>query len=95
MKAPAPQRPTASATLALSAAVAGILIAAQELAGLAAGDIIATDTPADGEVILRIGGIPKFAAKLALADGRRALTITRRLDAQADAKADAKAEGSS
>jgi flagellar motor switch protein FliM len=68
------------APLELTAAVEGIMLDEADLAGLAAGDILATDTPVDGEVILRIGGIPKFAARLRTADGRKALTITRRLD---------------
>lgn len=60
-----------------------------ELAGLSAGDVVLTDSPADGEVIVRVAGIPKYAGRLASADGRRAVTITRRLDAPAPGGGDA------
>jgi flagellar motor switch protein FliM len=75
----------AAAPLELSAALEGITVDGRELADLAAGDIIATEISADGEVIVRIGGIPKFAARLGTSNGRKALTITRRLDQPADA----------
>lgn len=66
--------------LELSAALEGIGVDADELAGLEAGDIVATEVPADGEVVVRLGGIPKFAARLGTSGERKALTITRRLD---------------
>jgi flagellar motor switch protein FliM len=69
-----------TAPLELSAALEGITLDEADLAQLAEGDIVATEIPADGEVIVRIGGIPKFAARLGTAGGRKLLTITRRLD---------------
>lgn len=78
---PPPTAPRVStAPLELSAGLEGVTVENDDLAGLAPGDLIATDTPADGEVIVRVGGIPKFAARLAAADDRRFLTITRRLN---------------
>jgi len=75
-------RPDA-APLELSAALEGITVDDAELAELAQGDLVATDIPVDGEVIVRVGGIPKFAARLGTAGGRKLLTITRRLDGSA------------
>jgi len=69
-----------TAPLELSAALEGITVDEDELAQLAEGDIVTTEIPADGEVIVRIGGIPKFAARLGTSGGRKLLTITRRLD---------------
>jgi len=43
---------------------------------LAAGDIIASDVPADGELAVRIAGIPKFTGNLCAADGKRAIRLT-------------------
>jgi flagellar motor switch protein FliM len=77
---PAPAERVPAGPLELSAALEGIPVDRRDLAGLAEGDIIATDVPADGEVIVRISGIPKFAARLGMSNGRKALTITRRLD---------------
>ena len=70
----------APALLEVTAAIEGVRLDDAELAELAAGDLLVTEVPADGEVIVRIGGIPKFAARLGTADGRKLLTITRRLD---------------
>jgi flagellar motor switch protein FliM len=61
-------------------AVEGVDLSPEELARMEAGDILSTDSDADGEVIVRIDGVPRFAARLGSADGRRAITITRRLD---------------
>ena len=78
---PAAGRRTAAGMLELTAALEGIAVDEADLAELAAGDIIATDVAADGEVIVRIGGIPKYAARLGASGDRKSLTITRRLDA--------------
>jgi flagellar motor switch protein FliM len=66
--------------LLLTVASEEIDVSADELATLAPGDIVVTDTPADGEVIVRVAGIPKFAARLGACDGRPAITITRKLN---------------
>jgi len=47
--------------------------------GLAAGDLLVSDVSPDGEVIVRVGGLPRFAARLGQFNGKRAITITRRL----------------
>ena len=75
---PAPRR-AAGAPLLLSVASPDLDVAAEELARLSPGDIVLSDIDADGEVIVRVAGIPKFAARLGSCDGRRAITITRRL----------------
>ena len=59
-----------------------IRAAADELAGLAPGDIITTDTPVDGEVVVRLAGIPAFGARLGVSGVRRAVTLTRKLAAE-------------
>ncbi|MDP7162925.1 MAG: FliM/FliN family flagellar motor switch protein [Phycisphaerae bacterium] len=51
----------------------------EQLAELAAGDIIATDTAVDGEIIVRLAGIPKFAGQLSTCNGKRAISLTRKL----------------
>ncbi|HUS93351.1 MAG TPA: flagellar motor switch protein FliM [Phycisphaerae bacterium] len=75
-----PPRRAADVPLEISAGLEGVMVDEADLAGLAEGDLIDTDVAADGEIVVRIGGIPKFAARLGLADRRRVLTITRRLD---------------
>jgi flagellar motor switch protein FliM len=66
--------------LELSASLPETTIPAEELARLAPGDILLTDTPADGEtVVVRVAGIAKFAARLGCWGGRRAVSITGRL----------------
>ena len=46
---------------------------------LAVGDVLATDIATDAEVIIRVAGVPKFAARLGQFKGRRAIVITRKL----------------
>jgi len=75
----------AESFLELSATVADTVVGAGELAGLATGDLLTTDAPADGEVIVRVAGIPRFAARLGRCHGRRAITITRRMGNQPEA----------
>ena len=65
--------------LEISVVTAEIELSQTELNGLSAGDILMTDTPADGEVIVRVAGIPKFRGRLGTCDGQRAVTITRRM----------------
>ncbi len=67
------------AAIELSAALPDTSLPASEAAGLAVGDILATDTPADGEVTVRLAGVAKFAARLGACNGNRAITITRPL----------------
>jgi hypothetical protein len=75
----APNRRGASAALKLTASIEAGELDADELDALAEGDVIVTDLPVGGEVIVRVGGIPKFAARLKLTDGRKTVQITRRL----------------
>ena len=63
--------------LQLSVALPDLHVPADDLNDLAVGDILTTETPAGGEVILRLAGIPKFAARLGTCAGNRAVTITR------------------
>lgn len=68
-----------SAPLEVSAVIQDEGMSAEELAALARGDILVTDTASDGEVIVRVAGIPKFYGRLASVNGRRAIRITRRI----------------
>ena len=72
---------TTAAPLEVTAAIEGLELDSADLAGLAVGDILATEVPTDGEITIRIGGIPKYAARLRVVDGRKIVTITRRLAA--------------
>lgn len=77
-----PDRPVAGANqkaLELSAALPEISLAAEELARLAPGDILLTDTPPDGQTVVRLAGIAKFTARLGRWGSRRAVSITGRL----------------
>ena len=68
-----------SGLVEVSATVPEITVSPEELEGLSAGDIVKTETPVDGEVIVRVAGIPKFTARLGTCNGRRAVTITGRV----------------
>lgn len=65
--------------LEISASLAEIDLDAADLGQLATGDILTTDTPLDGEIIIRVAGIPKFVGRLGTMNGRRAVTIVRRI----------------
>jgi len=67
--------------LEISVVTSEVTLQSSELAALSLGDILTTDTPADGEVVVRVAGIPKFLGRLGTCDGRRAVTITRRITA--------------
>ena len=75
-------RRISTAPLKITAAIDALELDSSELADLDIGDVLATDVPADGEITIRIGGIPKYAGRLRVADGRKIVTITRRLDAR-------------
>jgi len=70
---------TTAAPLEVTAAIEGLELDSADLADLAVGDILATEVPTGGEITIRIGGIPKYAARLRVIDGRKVITITRRL----------------
>ena len=72
-------RPRATGPLELSVVTPDILVAEEELEGLAEGDVIPTDTLLAGEVLVRLAGIPVYAAKLGACDEQRAVTLTRKL----------------
>ena len=63
----------------ITASLAEISLSRDEWSDLAEGDILTTDTPVDGEVIVRVAGIPKYLARLGACQGRRAVTITGRV----------------
>lgn len=65
--------------LEVSAVLVQTPVEAADLAGLEIGDILTTDSPAGGEVILRVAGIPKFIGRLGVCNGHRAVTILRRI----------------
>jgi len=66
--------------LEISASLTELPISPADLVGLSAGDILATDSPADGEVVIRVAGIPKFVGKLGICNGKRAVTIVRKIN---------------
>jgi flagellar motor switch protein FliM len=66
--------------LELSVVVQDIAVSSEELAGIAEGDVLMTDTAEGGEVLVRIGGIPRFYARLGVSNGRKAIQITRRVE---------------
>lgn len=72
-------QPRAQSPLLISIATPEVDVSAIDLARLAPGDIVTTEADANGEVIVRVAGIPKFAARLGSCSGRRAITITRKL----------------
>ena len=63
----------------LSATLNVAEIAADQLAGLEVGDVIATDVSVEGEIIVRLAGIPKYVGQLSTVDGKKAITITRKI----------------
>lgn len=69
-----------SGPIEISVVTPEVTLSPSDLADLAAGDILTTDMPADGEVIVRVAGIPKFCGRLGTCNGRRAVTITRRIN---------------
>lgn len=56
-----------------------VTIDADQINNLAHGDLLTTDLPTDSEIILHVNGQGLFAAQLGQYQGRRALTITRKI----------------
>ena len=50
----------------------------QELLALQPGDVITTTKPAEGDVVLQVEGISKFAGRIGQFHGKRAIRISRR-----------------
>jgi len=50
-----------------------------DLANLADGDLLVSDVVLDGEILVTIAGTPQFAATLGQYNGKRAVTLTRKL----------------
>jgi len=80
MLPPRAQRQPSGSTVELTAAMPETSLPAEQAGSLAAGDIVVTETPPDGEVTVRVAGVAKFAGRLGVCNGRRAVTITRRLE---------------
>ncbi len=70
---------TKSGPIELSATLNVSEIADDQLAGLEIGDVIATDVSVEGEIIVRLAGIPKYVGQLSTVDGKKAITITRKI----------------
>jgi len=66
----------------LSVTTPDVVIPAEDIADLAPGDVLVTDTPAEDELTVRLEGKEQFAAHLGLRNGKRAITITRRTGSQ-------------
>ena len=71
--------PAGGGPVEISVVTPDVTLSSSDLADLSAGDILTTDTRADGEVIVRVAGIPKFCGRLGTCNGRRAVTITGRI----------------
>jgi flagellar motor switch protein FliM len=71
-----PSAATSDGPLEVSATVADISLPGPDVAALCPGDILITETPSDGDVVVRLAGIPKYTARLGASNGRRAVTIT-------------------
>jgi len=71
--------PAKGGPIELSATLNVPEIAPDQLAQLEVGDIISTDVSIDGEVVVRLAGIPKYVGQLSTADGKKAITITRKI----------------
>ena len=64
----------------LSAAAPEAPVPSEELADLAPGDVLVTDVDADAELTVRVDGREEFGARLGSRNGKRAVTITRRIE---------------
>lgn len=68
----------------LSAAAPEAPVPSEELADLAPGDVLVTDVDADAELIVRVDGREEFGARLGSRNGKRAVTITRRIEQESE-----------
>lgn len=59
-------------------------------ARLESGDMLATNIPPEGEVLVRVDGEPRFFGKLGQINGHRAVTLTRKIEPPAAPDAPAK-----
>ncbi|MBT3202424.1 MAG: hypothetical protein HN350_21200 [Phycisphaerales bacterium] len=66
----------------LSATLNVAEISPDQLAELEIGDVISTDAAIDSEVVIRLAGIPKYIGQLSTVDGKKAVTIKRKITAQ-------------
>jgi len=66
----------------VAASTEEMVLPLDELAGLSPGDVVTSDTSDDGEVIVHVAGVPRFAGRLVAMDGKTAVRITRKLEAQ-------------
>jgi len=73
------EQQTRGGPIEFSATLDAAEITAEQLAELDAGDIIATDVPVDGRIIIRLAGIPKYVGRLSTVDGKKAITIIERI----------------
>lgn len=79
LASPLRDEPTCDSPLEVSASLPEVMLAPGDVEQLAQGDILTSDTLADGEVIIRVAGIPKYVGRLAACNGNRAVTIIRKL----------------
>ncbi|MCE5278658.1 MAG: FliM/FliN family flagellar motor switch protein [Planctomycetaceae bacterium] len=75
----APAAPAPAGPIELRVTTEDFNVSDETLATLSVGDVLATDLDTDGEVIIRVAGVPKFAGRLGQFKGRRAIVITRKL----------------
>ncbi|RYE48115.1 MAG: FliM/FliN family flagellar motor switch protein, partial [Hyphomicrobiales bacterium] len=75
-------RVLSGAEVELRAVLARTQIALSDLLTLQPGDLITTDRPIDREIVVQIEGRNKFHASLGQIRGKKALQLTKVLDAQ-------------
>lgn len=74
--APAVMRHIKRSALPCTAVLGQTRLSVGELMRMGAGDILRLDTGADGDVVMEVGGIPKFMGKPGLAGRQRAVQLT-------------------
>jgi len=74
-----PCRNDMSGPLELTVSVQMDGLSHDELAQLAPGDILLDETNAEGEVTVRVAGIPRYVGRMGTCQGQRAVTIIRKL----------------
>ncbi len=68
-------------TVEMGVTLAETPIAADQLADLRVGDIIATETAADSPAVVSIEGIPRFHGRPGVYEGRKAIRLTKPIEA--------------
>lgn len=73
-------QPARAGAAELSVVAQNLGLQPEQLADLAAGDVLITDIPHDSEVLVRIDGDDRFAGKLGSRNGKRAVILARPIE---------------